>query len=68
MKKVEHFLAEERKHYIQCECGEWIDCRNLAKVFEHQHAYNMPKPEYDYSVKVGESIMHLRNKRRIHIN
>ncbi len=33
---------EEREHYIRCECGAWIDCRDLAQVLAHHGRHERP--------------------------
>ena len=39
-------LEIEREHFIKCPaCGGWIDCRDLAQVFEHQGP--LPHPVQD---------------------
>ena len=39
----------DRKHFIQCcECGEWIDCRNLDEVFKHETDHK-ERPDIQYS-------------------
>ena len=36
----------EREHFIRCPaCGGWIDCRDLACVFEHEGP--LPHPAQD---------------------
>jgi len=54
MRTIDHLPSEEQQHYIQCDCGEYIDMRNLSEVFEHLHAEKNIKPEWSYAVKVGE--------------
>ena len=38
--------ASEAEHFIRCPaCDGWIDCRDLAQVFEHEGA--LPHPAQD---------------------
>jgi len=38
--------ASEAEHFIRCPaCGGWIDCRDLACVFEHEGP--LPHPAQD---------------------
>jgi hypothetical protein len=27
--------ANETEHFIRCDCGGWVDCRDLGQVLEH---------------------------------
>ena len=39
-------VTDEAEHFIRCPaCGGWIDCRNLAQVFEHEGP--LPHPALD---------------------
>ena len=38
--------TDEAEHFIKCPgCGGWIDCRDLAQVFEHEGP--LPHPAQD---------------------
>jgi hypothetical protein len=38
--------ADEAEHFIKCPgCGGWIDCRDLACVFDHEEP--LPHPAQD---------------------
>lgn len=40
---------EERSHFIRCgSCAEWIDCRDLDEVFQHETTHE-PQPDIQYS-------------------
>lgn len=40
---------EDRHHFITCgTCGEWIDCRSLDEVFQHETDHQ-PRPAIQYS-------------------
>jgi len=64
----------EAEHFIRCPaCGGWIDCRDLACVFEHegplphpaQTAMTKKKPHYESRVFDGR-IIHSAEIERIH--
>jgi hypothetical protein len=45
-KSLGNRTKDEAEHFIKCEmCGGWIDCRDLACVFEH--AGPLPHPAQD---------------------
>jgi hypothetical protein len=68
MKSIKHLSPEERKHFIQCGCGEYIDMRNLGEVFKHLHAPSVPEPHWTHSIKVGEPAAYLKNNDRLDLN
>ena len=68
MKSIDHLPDSEKKQYVFCGCGEWIDCRNLEEVFAHEHQYDLPKPVYTYSIRLGEPFAYRKNKKRIDLN
>lgn len=67
MKSIQHLSPEEQKHFILCDCGEYIDMRNLSEVFKHLHA-NLPEPEWNYSIKVGEPKLYTRQNGEIFLS
>jgi hypothetical protein len=68
MKSISMLSAEEQKHFILCDCGEYIDMRDLAEVFLHQHATNLPAAEWSYSVRKGEPAAYPKKGNRIDLN
>jgi uncharacterized C2H2 Zn-finger protein len=45
-KRVGRTATDEAEHFIRCPaCGGWIDCRDLACVFEHEGP--LPHPAQD---------------------
>ena len=68
MKSIQHLNKEERLHFIQCHCGEYLDMRNLQEVFDHQHWQITPKANWDYSIKKGEAVIYTKNGRQIKLN
>jgi hypothetical protein len=68
MKSIDHLHPEEQKHFIQCDCGEYFDMRNLAEVVNHFHSTKFPEPEWTYSVRIGEPVAHLKNQKTIDLN
>ena len=68
MKDIQHLSGEECLHFIKCQCGEYIDMRNLQEVFEHQHQQITPDADWDYSIKKGEAIAYTKNGRSIKLN
>lgn len=67
MKTISHLPKEEQQHFILCDCGEYVDMRNLSEVFLHQHA-NLPEPGWAYSIKKGEPINYLNPGTKLNLN
>jgi hypothetical protein len=67
MKTIEHLPEAEQQHYILCDCGEYMDMRNLSEVFSHQHA-NLPEPEWSHSIKKNEPFAYSKSGERIDLN
>jgi len=67
MKSIQHLSPCEQKHFILCDCGVYIDMRNLCEVFEHMHS-NLPEPEWSHSIKKGEPFIHLKSGSEINLN
>jgi len=67
MKSIQHLSPEEQQHFILCDCGEYIDMRNLGEVFLHLHA-DLPLPQWSYAKKVGEPAAYLRTGKRLDLN
>jgi hypothetical protein len=68
MKSIQHLSPEEQKHFILCECGEYLDMRNLSDVFKHLHNKNIPQPQWNYSKKTDEPAAYSKSGRRIDLN
>jgi hypothetical protein len=68
MKAINHLPQQEKKHYIQCDCGEYIDMRDLSQVFSHFHDRNLPEPDWTYSVKPGEPTAYSKTRKSIGLN
>ena len=67
MKTINHLPPSEQQHYTLCDCGEYIDMRNLGEVFQHLHA-DLPEPQWSHSRKVGEPAAYLRAGKRLDLN
>jgi hypothetical protein len=67
MKSIHHLSLEEQKHFILCDCGLFVDMRNLGEVFAHQHA-NLPEPEWSHSIKKDEPVAYLKSNKKIDLN
>lgn len=67
MTSIEHLSEEERQHFILCNCGEYIDMRNLSEVFEHLHA-DFPVPQWSYSIKKDEPVAYLKSGKKLGLN
>ncbi|MFL5771837.1 MAG: hypothetical protein ACJ75F_01685 [Flavisolibacter sp.] len=69
MQNIDHLPKEEKQHFILCECGEYIDMRNLAEVFGHLHMNaKTPEAEWTYAIKKGEPAAYPRTGTRIDLN
>lgn len=67
MTSINHLSAEEQQHYILCDCGEYIDMRDLSKVFEHLHA-DLPEPQWTHSIKKDEPVAYLKSGNKVDLN
>jgi hypothetical protein len=67
MKSIEHLPRGEQEHFIQCDCGEYVDMRNLAEVFHHLHV-GLPEPEWTHAIKKGQPVAHLKSGERLDLN
>jgi len=69
MQNIDHLSMEEKQHFIRCECGEFIDMRDLAEIFSHLHMKGKsPEAEWSFSVKKGEPAAYPRTGKRIDLN
>jgi hypothetical protein len=67
MTSIDQLPQEEQQHFILCHCGHYIDMRNLAEVFSHQHV-RLPEPEWSHSVRRGDPAAWPREGKRIDLN
>jgi hypothetical protein len=67
MQNIQHLPPEEQQHFIQCDCGAYIDMRNLSEVFAHQHN-NLPEPQWSHSVKKGAAFAYTKNGNELPLN
>ncbi|MGZ3882356.1 MAG: hypothetical protein ACXVBF_13495 [Flavisolibacter sp.] len=67
MKSIQHLSADEQQHFILCDCGQYLDMRNLAEVFEHLHA-GLPPAEWNHSVRKGHPASYLKSGKKIDLN
>ncbi|HWJ91764.1 MAG TPA: hypothetical protein VNR87_11670 [Flavisolibacter sp.] len=68
MRKIDHLSQEEQQHYILCDCGSYIDMRNLSEVFEHLHGPAVPEVDWSHSVRKGDPAAWPRSGQRIDLN
>jgi hypothetical protein len=68
MKSIQHLSPEEQRHFILCNCGEYLDMRNLGDVFKHFHDEKIPEPEWSHSIKKDEPAAYLKSGSRIDLN
>ena len=68
MNRIDHLNREEQQHYILCDCGEYLDMRNLSEVFSHMHNEKIPEPNWSFAIKKGEPVAYLRNGEKIDLN
>ena len=68
MNNIQDLSKQEQMHFIKCDCGEYIDMRNLGEVMEHQHWAKNSKPEWDYSIRIGEPIAYTSDGKKIKLN
>jgi hypothetical protein len=67
MKSIEHLSPGEQQHFILCDCGDYVDMRNLSEVFNHLHAI-LPEPEWSHSIKKDEAVAYLKSGKKIDLN
>ncbi len=67
MTSIQHLSPQEQAHFILCDCGHYIDMRNLSQVFEHMHA-TLPEPEWSYSIKKDEPAAYFKSGEKIDLN
>jgi hypothetical protein len=68
MKNIEHLDKEEQLHFIQCNCGEYFDMRNLQEVFDHQHWECNTKLTWEFSIKKGEPVAYTKDGQQMELN
>lgn len=67
MRSIDQLPKEEQQHFILCECGEYLDMRDLSQVFSHQHI-SLPQAEWSHSVKKGDPAAYPKSGKRIDLN
>lgn len=67
MKDIGHLPNTEQQHFILCDCGEYVDMRNLTEVFKHLHA-GLPEVQWSHSVRKNEAVAYLRSGKRLDLN
>jgi hypothetical protein len=67
MQSIAHLSPDEQQHYILCDCGHYIDMRDLSDVFRHLHA-PLPGPQWSHSVKVGSPQAYTKGKNTLGLN
>jgi len=67
MKSIQQLSSEEQQHFILCDCGEYIDMRNLTEVFHHLHV-DLPQPEWSHSIRKDESLAYTKSGKKIDLN
>lgn len=67
MKTISHLSKTEQQHFILCDCGEYIDMRDLSEVFSHLHA-NLPEPQWSYCIKKDEPVAYSKSGKRMDLN
>lgn len=68
MSTIDHLSKEEQQHFMLCDCGEYMDMRDLSDVCKHLHEENIPEPNWSYCVKKGETKAYLRSGEQIDLN
>jgi hypothetical protein len=68
MKRINQLPEWEQRHYILCDCGEYIDMRNLSEVFKHLHAARLPEPQWNHSIKKDEAVAYFKSGKKINLN
>lgn len=68
MKNIDHLPASEKLHFILCDCGEYLNMRDLGEVFKHMHFPETPVPEWQHSIKKGEPIAYRRGGPALGLN
>ena len=68
MKNIDFNNEQEQNHFIKCNCGQYIDMRNLEEVLRHQHEMKLPETDWSYSIKVGEPFAYTKGGIRIKLN
>jgi hypothetical protein len=68
MRTIQHLPKEEKEHYILCNCGEYIDMRNLNEVFGHCHEGNLPQPQWSHAIKKGSPVAYTSTGKKLDLN
>jgi hypothetical protein len=68
MKEINHLNPEEREHYILCDCGKFVDMRDLSDVINHLHLKSEIKADWSYTVKKGAPYAYSKGRKRTNLN
>jgi hypothetical protein len=68
MRNIDHLSDEEKEHFILCDCGHYVDMRDLADVFNHLHMDKAVPAQWSHSGRVGEQTAYTKNGKRIDLN
>ena len=68
MQNIDHLSPEEKEHFIRCECGSYVDMRNLSDVFRHLHTASVPEPQWSHSIRKGDVTAYTRKGEEIGLN
>jgi len=67
MTSIQHLSPQDQEHFILCDCGNYVDMRNLTEVFQHLHT-DLPEPEWSHSIKKDEPAAYLKTGKKIDLN
>ncbi|HEU4469667.1 MAG TPA: hypothetical protein VFR58_01170 [Flavisolibacter sp.] len=67
MQTIDHLPADERRHFILCDCGRYVDMRDLSAVFEHLHA-GLPEPDWSFAMRAGEPVAYTPDGKKTNLN
>ena len=69
MTTIDHLSPDERQHYIRCDCGSYVDMRNLSEVLGHLHGAVRTEAQWSYAVRKGDPAAYPRSGvQRIDLN
>ena len=68
MTNIDHLSESERRHFILCDCGEYMDMRDLSDVFRHLHSGKTPPAQWSHSIRKNEPAAYAKNGRRLDLN
>jgi hypothetical protein len=69
MNLIDHLPLDEQKHFILCNCGQYVDCRDLQQVFDHEHWMEKKLDvSWKFAILNGEPVAYTKTKRRVDVN